>query len=325
MQLVSDFVSKKPEAKKDEEQRPLEERVAEWLKTQGYPLEFETREVFERHGFETIQGRRVPQQDGDPLEVDVTASMMRAAIDTRLEVRFVVECKYAPEPWVLFVKDELSTSPQCLGNELAETLMTIRRARDEVAVLASFKTDGCAFNVATLKGKDQAFDTVKSVVCRVEGSIDNIDQHFTKSRPPFAVFEKPLVVIRGELCAVRWNSETKQLVPQRVRSASVEYRSATGRRFFVDVVTEGLLDEYLTVSHKHTAAFLEAMHSTADEFDAAWKQGRLSPLRLPRADADRLPRLLALLADSEATTLMLQQQVKNHKETAGRSVRDERL
>ena len=136
---------------KDSVQPSLEERVSDWLKTQGYPLEFETREVFERHGFETVQGRRVPQHDGEPLEVDVTASLKRAAIDTRLEVRFVVECKYAPDPWVLFVKEESFPGPNYICTELAEALTAIRSARDESIHLTSFKTGGGAFNLTTLK------------------------------------------------------------------------------------------------------------------------------------------------------------------------------
>lgn len=83
--------------------------VAAWLKTQGYPLEYETARILRSAGFRVEQGRH--WMDTDPFsdepvprEIDVLAT---AAPDDwpakrgAAAVQLVVECKHGTGPWIV--------------------------------------------------------------------------------------------------------------------------------------------------------------------------------------------------------------------------------
>ena len=101
------------------------ERVAEWLRSEGYPLEMQVAAAFRKSGFQTIQSEFYDDPDtGKPREVDVHASMQREIAGTLVRVSFSVECKVSRDkPWVLFsTGDALLADPATVAQRAATPL-----------------------------------------------------------------------------------------------------------------------------------------------------------------------------------------------------------
>src|ERR1700744_1542177 len=83
------------------DQTDLQKRVLAWLETEGFPTEFRTTMAFRAEGFHARQGVHY-RADGSPREIDLVAD--RTVREDKLWVRckFVVECKYASKPWIVF-------------------------------------------------------------------------------------------------------------------------------------------------------------------------------------------------------------------------------
>jgi len=82
----------------------LTTKIAEWLKTQGYPLEMEVAHIFKDAGFEVSSAEYyVDAEEQKPREIDVLASMSVQIQGTLFQLAYVVECKSPKEsPWVSF-------------------------------------------------------------------------------------------------------------------------------------------------------------------------------------------------------------------------------
>src|SRR4051812_46473888 len=84
--------------------RPLDSRVADWLDTQGYPLEMRVARAFRASRFRVIQSEYYSDPETKASrEIDVIASVDARNEDFLFRLTFVVECKMSRDkPWVLF-------------------------------------------------------------------------------------------------------------------------------------------------------------------------------------------------------------------------------
>lgn len=86
--------------------------VREWLRGQGFRVEFEAEAVLRSRGYQTTIGAMFPGPDGNLREVDVYATQCQvadpAAPRAKLQAAIVVECKYATDPWVLLGSKKLA-------------------------------------------------------------------------------------------------------------------------------------------------------------------------------------------------------------------------
>jgi hypothetical protein len=102
----------------------MEDKVREWLETQGYPLEMQVARTFQECGFRVIQGEYYSDPATATLrETDVVASMVAEMAGCHLRVSFVAECKSqsADKPWILFTR----------GARLADPARVAQRAASE--------------------------------------------------------------------------------------------------------------------------------------------------------------------------------------------------
>lgn len=82
---------KKPEEK---DTRPLPERLAEWLSSQGYPLEMRVAAALKDAGFNTVLSNHYSDPETNtPREIDVVASKWAAIANVTVQVTIVVECR----------------------------------------------------------------------------------------------------------------------------------------------------------------------------------------------------------------------------------------
>lgn len=84
------------------------QKILKWLDSQGYPLEIEVAQMFEKHGFNiSISDYYQDYESGDYREIDVTASRSSDyKFDSILRVFWRVECKTSKDkPWVVFLSN----------------------------------------------------------------------------------------------------------------------------------------------------------------------------------------------------------------------------
>jgi len=83
----------------------LTEKIIEWLKTTGFPLEMEAASAFRAAGFDVRQSATFPDPQSDKgREIDVLAQ--DPDIIGVIEISFVIECKSSSKPWVVFTSDD---------------------------------------------------------------------------------------------------------------------------------------------------------------------------------------------------------------------------
>src|SRR5687768_14769628 len=103
----------------------LPTRLANWLESQGYPLEIEVARAFREAGFKAIQADYYI----DPVskanrEIDLVAHADKYVLGLLARISFIVECKTARDkPWVLF------TAPQ---GQLADKARVVQRAASKL-------------------------------------------------------------------------------------------------------------------------------------------------------------------------------------------------
>src|SRR4051794_35033755 len=90
--------------KNTESTNPLATKVDEWLRHEGYPLEYITAATFHQMGFGIWQGVYVrSSSDENPREIDVIGLYDSSDEDVLLRVEYVIECKWSRDkPWVVF-------------------------------------------------------------------------------------------------------------------------------------------------------------------------------------------------------------------------------
>jgi len=88
----------------DEVQQDSEVRkLWKWLEKQGYSLQMRVAQVFEQAGFEVSQSENYVDPDENRFrEIDVVASTSCEFDGLTVSVAFLMECKHADTPWVVF-------------------------------------------------------------------------------------------------------------------------------------------------------------------------------------------------------------------------------
>lgn len=84
---------------------PLTEKILEWLRITGFPLEMEAASAFRTAGFDVRQSCTFPDPQSDKgREIDVLATDQN--IFGVIEISFVVECKSSSKPWVVLTSED---------------------------------------------------------------------------------------------------------------------------------------------------------------------------------------------------------------------------
>ncbi|GIK39632.1 MAG: hypothetical protein BroJett011_34650 [Chloroflexota bacterium] len=144
----------------------MEEKIAKWLKQQGYPLEMSVAQHFHGAGFKVIQSDfYLDSETGTHREIDVRAERFQRISQSGyvliMRVGCDIECKLSQEkPWILFTSNDRTIEQSWISSENAVTSnigdLILYDLDDEVqAVLPSFLDKNSKKRVAY--GLTQAF------------------------------------------------------------------------------------------------------------------------------------------------------------------------
>ncbi len=191
------------------DKKPLDAEVATWLHEHGYPLEMTVAAALRKEGFKVVQSAYfLDREQAKPRELDVVATYQWLSAEINWQVTFVVECKVAKQPWVLFT---LPTPQQFVDNGFQfyrfaasrwgrQFLSQVRR-RDDIAGSGWFNMPArLAYGVrqAVSGNEDRPFEaTVKlAKATAVYSTSFDTEEH---SDFPIAHIVLPVVVLGGAL------------------------------------------------------------------------------------------------------------------------------
>lgn len=270
------------------------ERLEQWLGTQGYPLEFQTAAAFRDLDFSVAQGVHLTDaKAGKALEVDVMASMQTGQIS----VEFLVECKVAPNPWVVLAAQPPGLSRH-LGHSLnakAEDVACVLSARGEMppgwvawGMPTGFtakvlpKSDAKPQNDE--EAQDAAYRALSGVASRLR--LRHVDGAWLKSDGPCVTI--PMVVIKGRekgyLHIARLGEDGKRMVVEKAERVRIVWQGspASGERIYsaIDLVEFDSLKQHLLAELGYLRPLLVQMEIVDVGLEGVRREGNFSDLNL---------------------------------------------
>lgn len=179
----------------------LTEKIIDWLKTTGFPLEMEAASAFRAAGFDVRQSATFPDPQSDKgREIDVLAQ--DPDIIGVIEISFVIECKSSSKPWVVFTSDDALSG----YNRLLAFGITSESARKVLAdrisnlpLLGRYikrpAQGGYGFRQALGKESDPAYTAAIGALKACHG----VAQNRISSSIPHLAFAFPVIVIDSPL------------------------------------------------------------------------------------------------------------------------------
>ena len=177
------------------------QKVLEWIKKTGFPLEMEAATSFKKANFDVLQSFVYPDpQQNKGREIDVIAhdpDWMGI-----IEISFVLECKSSSKPWVVLTSED--TLPDrnklltfAITSEAAKEVMTDHWMNDGPlkSIINSLKIKGYGFRQALGNKNDKAY----SAVINVAKACTDITTKRETSRIPTIAFAFPIIVIDSPL------------------------------------------------------------------------------------------------------------------------------
>jgi hypothetical protein len=281
-----------------------EQRIREWLLTEGYPLEFRTALTFRKCGFSIRQGEFVKSSKESLREVDVVAYATAAE---HLRVYQVVECKWSGDkPWVVFTSEhqriaESACVNQTIGSLLGTAIAWILAGDPEIAKLELFASPvrpGFGGRQAFVRASDLFYNTIQSAVSKAKAIVDKYDEHvdLEKRIPRWGAIAFPVVVLQAGLFEAYMDRTTGDMAVEQARHLRIHWRGseAWSHHATVDVVVEEYLQEFAQLRAHETDALIDGMRRARENIENCWQKCSLADLDFRPAGRGTtgLPRLL---------------------------------
>lgn len=275
----------------------LQSRLSQWLSEEGYPTEFRTASVFQRHGFRVFQGYYVRDDDSNTVrEIDVFASRTKFTTDYLVRAYHVVECKWSQDkPWVVFTSPTAHVGSaacvaQTIGSSLGRTVLWALAGDESLHKMDLFSTpERPGFNgrQAFSKGNDHFYSAMKSVTSLASLAMREYDD---KNRPKGkmprnAVVAFPVIVVDGQLFEAFYNADEDAVRIEPVERVRCHWRGAPSWDFHatIDIVSICYLDDFVAKRVGELNSLIPKMENTRNEIAQCFDQRTLAPLTIPRA------------------------------------------
>jgi hypothetical protein len=203
----------------DASDKTLEAGILGWLNQEGFPTEFQTANLFRKHGFTSRQGIHVRADRGAaPREVDVLATLdRRTSSGVLLRCEFVVECKWSKDkPWIVFTSPTSRLHPaaciaQTMSSALGSAALWLLAGAENCQALSLFEvsdTPGFGGRQAFSKSNDIFYAALASVTGAATSIASEYDQGRRKGAlPQQATIVFPIVVVDGDIFKASYDAE----------------------------------------------------------------------------------------------------------------------
>jgi hypothetical protein len=298
--------SEKPE-------KTLKEKVADWLESEGFPLEFYTASVFYKNGFDVNQGFYVRDIKSElPREIDVLAD---ATVDVKpsfIRVSYVVECKWSRDkPWIIFTsKNEHLHPASCvahtIGSSTGEAILWTLAGDEKLHSLDTFcapRRPGFSGRQVFNKGNDIFYTAIQSVTSAAMSLVNwyNGNERTLSKTLELAVIALPVIVIDGPLFEAYFDSESGQMAIEEVEQVKVHWRGLGDSINTVDMVAANKLNDFVEKRRGEMSDIFERASTCLEQIHECYKKRSLTPLKVTKGPRGfiGLPPLLAAIHQLE--------------------------
>ena len=275
--------------------KSLNDKVREWLDTEGYPLEFRVAHAFRQHGFETSQGVYVRDPcNGVPREVDVTACLTDPSHEFLTRVYHVIECKWSQnKPWVVFTGGRGMASAACISQTISSDLGSAilwkeagLKSLHNLDIFATPTRSGFNGRQAFSKGKDYFYDAMRSVVALSTLEVQSYDEGARPKgiMPRNAAVAFPVIVVDGKLFEAYFDSETQEVALNESDHIRCHWRGSSDWPLHatVDIITADYVEEFALQRHEDVKVLLSEMNRSREEINDCFRSKSLDSLKLTR-------------------------------------------
>jgi hypothetical protein len=254
-----------------------EEQVHEWLRVQGYPLEYEAARVLRAGGFRTVQGWSYRgEHDGlvKAREIDIlgswdgTVSEEDGPPHQRARFSVAVECKHMTAPWVV-----LTTAHPPDWTPLTSVWMNQILREAHLSSAEWFPLEavvGFSVKTAAAKGQDVAREALMQATNAASAAARKSSDGSGRQRPEWTL---PVVVVRGSLFTLGYDDSGVEAL-RKVTWCRLVWHGADSvdEPTLVDVVTQHHWETYV----RELGVTIRGIISRVDEHrsseQAAWRK-----------------------------------------------------
>jgi hypothetical protein len=235
----------------------LTSKVTAWLNSGGAPVEMRVARILEARALNVLQSVYFMDADENvSREVDVIAMREVQLDDRRIAAHLVIECKYAPKPWVLFrgrpAWDEGRSNFDRITTEYGSQWLAQARFHPAIENARVFQQEpraGYGLTTATFsetnvdaaeRGKDLAYKALLSATKAARAWARDLGRRDGVTTLG-VVF--PVVVLRGKLFEA--TLEGDPIEAHEIKRGQVYWGNPAGERpVLIDVLTDSVVDEY---------------------------------------------------------------------------------
>ncbi len=279
--------------------RNLIDKVRDWLREQGYPLEFQTSSSFQNAGFDVFQGFYVREPKTNSVrEVDVLARIRANSAKIHFEISIIAECKWSRDkPWVVFTAPRTKMAPsaciaQSISSTLCEAAMHCLASNEDLQTLELFSSkerNGFGGRRALSRDgeQDHFYSTVQSIVSKAVNYVASVDEdRRTNKLPDFGAVVFPLIVFEGELFEAYFSQETNDICLNPVNFARLHWRGAEDPSQYVstvDIVKFSYLSTLLASRKKEMERLRDEIREIIPRLVECYEKSTLAPLAIQEA------------------------------------------
>ncbi|MFK4474902.1 hypothetical protein ABH897_004670 [Paenibacillus sp. RC73] len=230
------------------------DRLIDWLNTQGYPLEMNVAEVLQKMKYNVLQSEYfIDEESGNHREIDIVASLHKEIGNIFIRINFIVECKVSKEkPWVIFTSKNTRLAPpariaQRAGSRAGKIILRNIAHVDEIQQLNLFslpERPGYGLTQAFTSGNDVAYNPCVSVSKATRSIAKEYD---AQRNERYVNISFPVIVIDGKLFETYLNVNNEMCVSEVNKGILLWRNPIVGMpHTVITVLTKDILEDYFS-------------------------------------------------------------------------------
>lgn len=244
--------------------------VQEWIRKQGYPLEFHVANKLLSSGFHVTQSYYVSDINkvDTNREIDIVASVEYEKIKATL----IIECKYTiSKPWIIFS----SLANKVSVERYIQATIGTKGGHDRICALVG---DDVIKNLTLFQGSTRsgylarqahASESADDLTFRVFQAVSGNALSLVKqAHRQGSVLFFPIVVIDGHLYECYYDEQKQDVVTVPTPKMRVHWRANNNRYLVnIDVVTKSHLEDYLVILKRDLDVTMLSMARLRHEYE----------------------------------------------------------
>lgn len=232
----------------------INDRITDWLNSQGYPLEMSVAEVLQNLNFNVRQSEYyIDEESAQHREIDIVASLQKEVGDKLIRISLILECKVSKDkPWIIFTsKNTRIATPgrvaQRAGSKFGNIILRNLAHKKEIQDLNLFslpERPGYGLTQAFTSGNDVAYNSCISVSKATRAIVIQADQIRNER---YVNISFPILVIDGRLFETYLNDSNEMSVNEVSQGILLWRNPVIGMpHTVINVITKDVLEDYFS-------------------------------------------------------------------------------